>query len=81
MAVEAIADLFTHGSFKQQRATLLMVNLMLQVFEWVMLSRPDLDSHRFRETLEEAIEKGKNAGHGCSKMVNLCLKFSHCMQI
>eukprot|EP00879_Flechtneria_rotunda_P005897 GHRR01006203.1.p1 GENE.GHRR01006203.1~~GHRR01006203.1.p1 ORF type:complete len:359 (+),score=158.67 GHRR01006203.1:1460-2536(+) len=31
---------------------------MPKVFEWLMLSRPELDSHRFRATLEQAITAG-----------------------
>ena len=37
---------------------------MTNVFDWVMLSRPELDSHRFRDILEEAIEKGMWVGGG-----------------
>lgn len=32
---------------------------MEQVFDYLMLSRPDVDSHRFREALERAIAAGK----------------------
>jgi DnaJ family protein C protein 9 len=31
---------------------------MRAVFDWLMLSRPELDSHRFRDTLEEAVAAG-----------------------
>jgi hypothetical protein len=31
---------------------------MAKVFDWLMLSRPELDSHRFRDTLQAAITAG-----------------------
>lgn len=32
---------------------------MARVFDWLMLSRPELDSHRFRDTIEAAIAAGE----------------------
>jgi hypothetical protein len=29
------------------------------VFEWMLCSRPDVDSHRFADTIESAIEEGE----------------------
>jgi hypothetical protein len=34
---------------------------MAKVFEWVMLSRPELDAHRFMAVLDDAIDKGEGA--------------------
>ncbi len=31
---------------------------MSRVFDWLMLSRPELDSHRFRDIIETAIAVG-----------------------
>jgi hypothetical protein len=31
---------------------------MERVFEWVMLSRPDVDAKRFMQTIDDAISKG-----------------------
>jgi DnaJ family protein C protein 9 len=36
---------------------------MRSVFDWLMLSRPELDSHRFRDTLEEAVAAGEQRHH------------------
>lgn len=35
---------------------------MTRVFDWLVLSRPDLDSHRFRDVIEAAIAAGEG---GC----------------
>lgn len=49
-SAEERADLLRHyNEFKGD---------MDRVFDWLMLSRPDLDSHRFRDTLEQAIAAG-----------------------
>ena len=34
------------------------VNLALQVFEWQMCSEKSLDSHRFKDAIEQAISDG-----------------------
>eukprot|EP00882_Tetradesmus_deserticola_P026750 GHRQ01029540.1.p3 GENE.GHRQ01029540.1~~GHRQ01029540.1.p3 ORF type:complete len:126 (+),score=26.29 GHRQ01029540.1:877-1254(+) len=51
------------GSADERADLLQLVNRfrgnMRSVFDWLMLSRPELDSHRFRDILEEAIEAGK----------------------
>jgi DnaJ family protein C protein 9 len=31
---------------------------MSRVFDWLMLSRPEMDSHRFRDIIEAAIAAG-----------------------
>lgn len=47
----------------EERADLLryyndFIGDMNRVFDWLMLSRPELDSHRFRDMLEQAIAQG-----------------------
>jgi hypothetical protein len=37
---------------------------MDRVFEWVMLSRPELDAHRFMEAIDAAIDAGGTRGGG-----------------
>jgi hypothetical protein len=50
------------GSAEERADLLQLVNRfrgdMRSVFDWLMLSRPELDSHRFRDTLEEAVAAG-----------------------
>ncbi|KAF6258506.1 hypothetical protein COO60DRAFT_1626402 [Scenedesmus sp. NREL 46B-D3] len=57
------------GSADERADLLQLVNRfrgdMRSVFDWLMLSRPELDSHRFRDILEEAITAGKQ-GSGTS---------------
>jgi hypothetical protein len=51
------------GSAEERADLLQLVNRfkgdMRSVFDWLMLSRPELDSHRFRDTLEEAVAAGE----------------------
>jgi len=53
----------TYRGSAEERADLLRLyqqlgGNMTRVFDWMMLSRPDLDSHRFRDTIEAAIAAG-----------------------
>uniref|UniRef100_A0A383WBA2 J domain-containing protein n=1 Tax=Tetradesmus obliquus TaxID=3088 RepID=A0A383WBA2_TETOB len=51
------------GSAEERTDLLQLVNKfrgdMRCVFDWLMLSRTDLDSHRFRDTLEQAVAAGE----------------------
>ncbi|WIA21276.1 hypothetical protein OEZ85_000509 [Tetradesmus obliquus] len=51
------------GSAEERADLLQLVNRfrgdMRAVFDWLMLSRTDLDSHRFRDTLEQAVAAGE----------------------
>jgi DnaJ family protein C protein 9 len=53
----------TYRGSAEERADLLRLYQqhsgdMGRVFDWLMLSRPDMDSHRFRDTIEAAIAAG-----------------------
>lgn len=52
------------GSAEERADLLQLVNRfrgdMRAVFDWLMLSRTDLDSHRFRDTLEQAVAAGRS---------------------
>jgi hypothetical protein len=53
----------TYRGSSEERADLLRFyqefgGNMPRVFDWLMLSRPDVDSHRFRDTIEAAITAG-----------------------
>jgi DnaJ family protein C protein 9 len=54
----------TYRGSEEERSDLLKYYMrfkgdMDRVFSWLMLSRPDLDSHRFRDALEVAIAAGE----------------------
>ena len=46
----------------------------LRVFDWLCCSRPDVDSHRFLETLRQAIESGVSG-----RCTLLCVTLSACL--
>jgi DnaJ family protein C protein 9 len=53
----------TYRGSAEERADLLQLYQqhsggMARVFDWLMLSRPELDSHRFRDIIEAAIAAG-----------------------
>jgi hypothetical protein len=57
----------TYRGSSEERADLLRFyqefgGNMSRVFDWLMLSRPDVDSHRFMDTIEAAIRAGALVG-------------------
>jgi DnaJ family protein C protein 9 len=60
--IDAFASSFRGGT--EERADLLrhyteFEGNMAKVFDWVMLSDPDRDAHRFMDAIEDAIKKGE----------------------
>jgi DnaJ family protein C protein 9 len=62
----------TYRGSSDERADLLQLYTqfsgdMPRVFDWLMLSRTDLDSHRFRDAIEAAIAAGASmkGASGC----------------